>query len=351
MTGRLLRRFLADRAGLLAASAAALGLMLLFFGLVLAGVGRGIWSVARDVAYALLLGVTVLLLHLSFSFAGWYRAAAHIERLIEGRSLEALVNLPPGYTREQARYREVLEGLYRLHLSELAAYRAAHEQHLTFINLWVHQMKTPISTLRVIAERAANEGEAYWRGTLAEWETETGKMADGLDLVLSAARLQDFHLDHRIERVELTHALRRVINGRKEQFIRLRIFPEIVAAEGDWTVLTDDKWTRFCLEQVIVNALKYGSQAGRTGQRLRCELSRSATGMQLRISDQGPGIPPEDLPRVFEPFFTGMNGRRFAGATGMGLYLVRMVMERLGHEVAIESAVGQGATVILRYRA
>lgn len=71
--------------------------------------------------------------------------------------------------------------------------------------------------------------------------------------------------------------------------------------------------------------------------------------MVLTIADQGPGIPPEDLPRVFEPFFTGENGRRFGGATGIGLYLVRRIVDELEHEIAMESAPGAGTTVRLTY--
>ncbi|HWI64278.1 MAG TPA: ATP-binding protein, partial [Symbiobacteriaceae bacterium] len=165
----------------------------------------------------------------------------------------------------------------------------------------------------------------------------------------SVARLQEFALDFKVEPVDLAEAVRRVINQRRKQFIRLTLYPEIDAPDGDWHVLTDAKWNGFVIDQIVSNALKYGSQGGAPGQRLRFSLRRTEAGVTLTIADQGPGIPPEDLPRIFDPFFTGVNGRRFADATGIGLFVVREVTSRLGHRVAVASAPGQGTAVTLTY--
>lgn len=110
-----------------------------------------------------------------------------------------------------------------------------------------------------------------------------------------------------IRRGDLLESIRRVINNRKKQFIRLSIFPEIEAAGDDWSVLTDEKWNGFVIDQLIANALKYASQTGPPIQWLTFRLERGNQAVALSISDQGPGIPAQDLPRVFEPFFTGEN--------------------------------------------
>lgn len=67
----------------------------------------------------------------------------------------------------------------------------------------------------------------------------------------------------------------------------------------------------------------------------------------LEITDEGVGIPPSDLPRVFDPYFTGENGRHFQESTGMGLYLVKQICEKLGHQIEIESKINQGTTIRL----
>ena len=123
---------------------------------------------------------------------------------------------------------------------------------------------------------------------------------------------------------------------------------------GCWLVLTDEKWNAFAIDQVVANALEYASQAGKPHQRLKFCLSRRPPGagapaIRLTIADEGPGIPPQDLPRIFEPFFTGENGRRYADATGIGLYLVKQVLDRLGHQIAVHSVEGQGTAVTLTY--
>ncbi|HEV2121647.1 MAG TPA: ATP-binding protein, partial [Chloroflexota bacterium] len=185
---------------------------------------------------------------------------------------------------------------------------------------------------------------------LASIEEETLKLADGLELVLNTTRLQDFALDYHIRRVDLLQSVRKVVNARKRQFIRLGIFPAVDAAEdADWHVLTDEKWNTFAIDQILSNALKYGSQVGRPKQRLRLSLSHRVGAVTLAITDEGPGIPPQDVPRVFEPFFTGENGRRYSHATGIGLYLVKRVIDQLGHQVALQSVEGQGTTVTLTY--
>ena len=105
------------------------------------------------------------------------------------------------------------------------------------------------------------------------------------------------------------------------------------------TVLTDEKWLVFVLEQILSNALKY-TPAGGT-------VRIYGDGETLVIADTGIGIREEDLPRVFEKGFTGYNGRTGQKSTGIGLYLCRRVTEKLGHGLTIVSRPGQGTIVRL----
>ena len=104
-------------------------------------------------------------------------------------------------------------------------------------------------------------------------------------------------------------------------------------------VLTDEKWLSFVLEQVLSNALKYTSEG-----KVSIYLAGEAT---LCIADTGIGIAPEDLPRVFDPGYTGYNGRRDKRASGLGLYLCRRVLTNIGHAISVESEPGKGTTVRL----
>lgn len=333
MTSTLIAWFLRDRLGLIAAWYSSTLLLTALYSLLLAYAGALRWT---TVAYAFLLATVVLAIFLIAAFARWWPFARATAALQATDDLESFASLPAPGTGEQEEQREQLARLYQLAIIERTRYQEAHQRQLDFIHLWVHQMKTPVSAISLIAQEAGGPA-------LESVDEESAKLAEGLELVLNMARLQDFALDYLIEPVDLGALVRRVINQRKKQFIRTRIFPEVT---GEAVVRTDGKWLAFVLDQIMSNALKYGAQVERPDQRLHFTI----TPQTLTIADQGPGIPAHDLPRVFDAFFTGENGRRFGGATGIGLYLVRQVTDQLGHRITIDSAPGHGTTVTLTFQ-
>ena len=328
----LLRRFLRDHLDIILAFYLSTALVLALLALVLSYRQAMTWT---DAAYALLLATAALAVTLAIRLL----RRAPFERAAE-RSLTETVTLPEPATAEQELYARLLDTLYRRCAGETAHLQDAHRRHLAFMNAWVHQMKTPVSAISLMAQEEGNQGV----------EEESAKLADGLDLVLHMARLQEFSVDYHIRRVDLLQSLRAVINSRRRQFIRTGIFPAVEADGYDWTVLTDEKWNRFMLDQVISNALKYAGQSPPPGgSHITCRLRRNGDAITLVIADDGPGIPPEDLPRVFDLFFTGENGRRFGGATGVGLWLVKSIAGRLHHQVSIASPDQKGTLVTFTY--
>ena len=144
--------------------------------------------------------------------------------------------------------------------------------------------------------------------------------------------------DFLLRRCDLDTILRPAVRKFAPQFIRrhLTLRYEPVGK----TVLTDEKWLGFVIEQVLSNAVKYTPEGG--------TVTVSCTDAPaLLISDTGIGVEPEDLPRVFEQGFTGYNGRADKKATGLGLYLCRRVCRKLGHTIAMDSRVGEGTTVTI----
>lgn len=353
MNIRLFAQFLRDRIGLIAAFLIQTGLLLTLTALVLRGTDVPAPAVRTNSVYALLLSLAVIGVYIVADFIRWWPFARRVGQLLQEETDPAgLLTLPPGGNADQRLAHALLDKFHRLATDELLRSEAARRRHLDFINLWVHQMKTPVAAINVIAQQAEAgmaETGADAADALRSIEEETAKLTEGLELVLNMARLEDFALDFHIVSLDLLQAVREAVNARKKEFIRLGIFPEIEATEQSYVVLTDVKWHRFVLDQVIANALKYGSQGGKPGQRLRFQLARHDGVTTLSIADEGPGIPPEDLPRVFDAFFTGQNGRRFANATGIGLFLVRQVVDKLGHRISMQSEVGRGTTVTLSY--
>lgn len=116
---------------------------------------------------------------------------------------------------------------------------------------------------------------------------------------------------------------------------------ELELDETHAKVLTDEKWLSFVIGQLLSNALKYTPEQG------RISVTWEDATQTLTIGDTGIGIRPEDLPRVFEKGFTGYNGREQKKSTGIGLYLCRRVLGKLGHSISITSIPGQGTQVQL----
>ncbi|MBH0318334.1 MULTISPECIES: sensor histidine kinase [Bacillus cereus group] len=231
-------------------------------------------------------------------------------------------------------FQDVLVTQYNHYQQQLKTWEYKQREHLTFLNQWVHQMKTPLSVIELITQE--EDGESF--ESIVE---EVERMQYGLEMVLYMARLETFEQDFYVERVSLQNIVQEVIVENKRLFIRSYVYPE-VKIKQNLMVETDRKWLRFVINQVISNAIKYSAGSRKNVTLAAFEEGRSVI---LEIQDHGVGIPREDLPRVFRPFYTGENGRKFKESTGMGLYLVENIIERLEHKIEIESEVGRGTKV------
>jgi len=230
---------------------------------------------------------------------------------------------------------KLLRAQYNLYQEQIQMYKRKQAEHLTFINQWVHQMKTPISVIHLILQE--NEGEPYVENIRQELE----RISRGLNMALNMARLTNFEHDFTVETVLLHSIAIEVVNEQKRYFIRKKVYPE-VRIDSNMTVKSDKKWLKFIVEQLLVNAIKYTE-----GENKKVIISAydSEKGKVLEVKDRGVGIPKQDIRRVFEPFYTGENGRKFGESTGMGLYLVSEVCKKLGHQIEIESKPGEGTSV------
>jgi two-component system, OmpR family, sensor histidine kinase YxdK len=234
---------------------------------------------------------------------------------------------------------EALDGLmkdqYRHYQDGTRAIEQRMTEHLTFINQWVHQMKTPLSIIHLIVQE--RDEPAY-----ASIREEADRLEKGLETVLYAARLEAFQRDFRVEPVSLLHMVETAVHENKRLFIRNHIYPEVLV-EGELKVESDAKWLIFAINQLLTNAIKY------SGRNQKVTLSARQSGQQvmLEVRDHGVGIPKQDLKRVTEPFYTGENGRTHRESTGMGLYLVQEFCRHLGHTLELDSQVGEGTTARL----
>lgn len=226
---------------------------------------------------------------------------------------------------------EDYQSLLRLLESTLRDRQAQADQamadQLAYYTLWVHQIKTPIAAMDLLLQ----QGE---RGPAAQ--AELFKISQYVDMALQYVRLDGTTRDLHLSQVSLDQVIRQVVRKYAKLFILKKI--RLDFRETGLTVLSDEKWLAFLLEQLLSNALKYTPEGGQVA-------IFGESGETLVIADNGIGIAPEDLPRVFERGFTGQNGRLDKKATGIGLYLCRRVTELLGHTLSITSAPGKGTQV------
>lgn len=205
----------------------------------------------------------------------------------------------------------------------------AEEERTEYYTLWVHQIKTPIAALRVLLQ----SGEVDH----ALLEQEVFKIEEYVGMVLQYLRLESISSDLILNEYPLEDLVRQAVKKYGPLFITKKL--SLKLEDFHLTVLTDEKWLVFALEQLLSNAIKYTPRGS-----IRIGLTE---GKALFIQDTGIGILPEDLPRVFDRGFTGRNGRLDKRSTGIGLFLTKRILDRLHHPIKITSQVGRGTRVEL----
>lgn len=198
---------------------------------------------------------------------------------------------------------------------------------IDYYTMWVHQIKTPIAAAKLIL---ADEETAESR----ELRTQLFRIEQYVEMVLVYLRMGSDSTDYVLRECALIEVVRQAARKYAPLFIRNKTALDLRPL--DTRVLTDEKWLCFCIEQILSNAVKYAPGG---------KVSIFAVGDTLVINDNGIGIMPEDLPRIFERGFTGYNGRTDKKATGIGLYLTKQILTKLGHAIQIDSAPEKGTTV------
>lgn len=229
---------------------------------------------------------------------------------------------------------EVLRSQYKIFQTQLKAVEKEQEEHRKFMDQWVHQMKTPLSVIELTAQNLDEPESSSIR-------EETAVMKAGLNTVLYIARLKTIEQDFHIKPVNLVKLVDEVNGENKRFYIRNKVYPKLDVKREGITVETDEKWLFFILTQLINNAVKYSFGIS---NRIVISIYEREKEAILEVEDFGVGIPESDKRRIFDPFFTGENGRKFRESTGMGLYLTKETLKHLNHQMEMESAYGKGTT-------
>lgn len=225
-------------------------------------------------------------------------------------------------------YRRIIDLLCQAQSQLESDMTLRYQEMLDYYTVWVHQIKTPIASMRLNLQ---NEDTPLAR----QLSLDLARIEQYVEMVLTFLRLDSDSTDYVIRAHELDPIVRQAVRKFAGEFIARKL--RLVYDPMDAAVITDDKWLSFVVEQVLSNALKY-TPAGS----IHIYLEAPKT---LCIQDTGIGIAPEDLPRIFEMGYTGCNGRTDQKASGIGLYLCRRICRNLGHSIHAASVPGEGTLI------
>ena len=305
-----------------------LGFCCLIFTVSFALYGLPLGAVLYPAALCAAAGGIILLLSLRKS-----RAVCQELSLMQHHPADLPDELPAAQSPQEQAYQALLLALHADRQKLKSDMNARYHDMTEDYTVWAHQIKTPIAAIRLALQ---NEDTPLSRRLTGE----VGRVEQYVQMALTYLRLGSDSSDYVIRSCALDDIVRPAVRRFAGEFIQRKI--QLNYQMLNYTVITDEKWLGFVVEQVLSNALKYTPQGS-------VSIYMEPEGV-LCIRDTGIGIAPEDLPRVFEKGYTGYNGRSHRKASGLGLYLCREILTRLGHSVSAESQVDHGTTIRIDLR-
>lgn len=304
------------------------GFCCLIFTVSFALYGLPLGAVLYPAALCAAAGGIILLLSLRKS-----RAVCQELSLMQHHPADLPDELPAAQSPQEQAYQALLLALHADRQKLKSNMNARYHDMTEYYTVWAHQIKTPIAAIRLALQ---NEDTPLSRRLTGE----VGRVEQYVQMALTYLRLGSDSSDYVIRSCALDDIVRPAVRRFAGEFIQRKI--QLNYQMLNYTVITDEKWLGFVVEQVLSNALKYTPQGS-------VSIYMEPEGV-LCIRDTGIGIAPEDLPRVFEKGYTGYNGRSHRKASGLGLYLCCEILTRLGHSVSAESQVDHGTTIRIDLR-
>lgn len=294
----------------------------------------------NSISVVLLILVVWAVVLLSGLFLTYWKRKQQMQKLLDmagwlsERYLISEVMELPEQAEDQVYY-QLLKMAGKSMLEQIGEVRRERLEYKEYIEQWIHEIKTPITAMKLLCE---NHRTDWTKELLLELE-KTNRFTEQ---ALYYARSEHTEKDYSVREMSLSQVVHQAIADNK--YLLLQSGVRLEVEEIADTVYSDEKWVRFILNQLIANVVKY-----RSGQPvLRFSTRRQQDQVILVVEDNGIGISPADLPRVFEKGFTGQNGRMVQQSTGIGLYLCKRLCDKLGIGIAAESS-GQGTAISLAF--
>lgn len=322
---KLLKNFLADLRLFSIIYITAMAALILFYSMT---------SDGDEYVYPIFLALFFYVIYFIISLMSYLHNANNVTRL---RKNLVTVNT---HSKEFEDVYSAFGEVYTRYNEELSRIEQKAVDDKRFMLSFVHNLKTPVTVSSLIIQRTEN-GELSGEDAISGIKSELNRLTIDLNMLLDLKRLEEIQNDYMPEAALLSDEITGIINSNKSLFINSHVYPKYDSEKV--YVYTDPKWNRILINQIISNAVKYS----------KCDETRyiyfntftDGDWTSLVIKDEGIGIPDYDISRVFDPFFTGDNGRKGYNSSGVGLYLCKQICDRLGHKIKIENDNGCKVTI------
>lgn len=244
--------------------------------------------------------------------------------------------LNPADTMEEQLLDGILQETNKAMLEKVNEYKYIQEEYKDYIELWIHEIKLPIATSKMIIENNKND-------VTMSIDEEINEIEGYTEQALFYARSNHANKDYCVTECKVKDIVNESVKRNKQTLINKKIAIQIENA--DQTIYTDPKWVSFILNQIIQNSIKYSKE---TGAEICFTAEEKKDSVVLSIRDNGIGIRQGEVARVFDKGFTGSNGRIGKKSTGIGLYLCKKLCDKLGLgiELSAEENVGTEVRIV-----
>ena len=297
-----------------------------------------LYIIGNTFSVVFMIGMAIAILIMTKYLMDWYRKKKYFEIITERvKDLKEpwLIAelLPVSYTIEDEIYQELLRKVGSSAIEEIHKIEDEQKEYEDYIEQWIHEVKTPITSIHLMLENRISENP----GLKKDLNVELSRLENDVELALYYARSEQIYRDYLIQKLNVRKVLLKVVNKNRTVIMNSSVAIDLDCDEALYAY-GDEKWLVFMLTQVLLNAIKYKAEAD---AKVVMRAKRDNKRIVLNIIDNGKGIKKEELPRIFDKGFTGSNGRDNEKSTGMGLYLVHKLCEKLEIDIKADSVYGE----------
>ncbi|WP_339252220.1 sensor histidine kinase [Sporosarcina sp. FSL W8-0480] len=301
-------------------------------------IDKGLTMRLSSLIYLNLLLIAIFILFFIWRYKKEIHFTKELLRISEDPSRDWQEGLPETtFIRDQT-VNELLKQVAADYMEEISEMKSANLMESDYTAAWVHEVKAPLTSMKMTID--ANRQDPVIRKVESDWL----RVHLLIDQQLYITRMPSIGTDYVLEKIEMHHLITPEIRELRSWYIEKNIAVEI--EDKDLEVITDSKWSRFIIRQLLTNAVKYSPDGGVV--HIKFDRSRSGHPV-LFIKDEGPGIPAHDLPRIFDKGFTGGTGRLHNAATGIGLYLAHQAASKIGVSLSAHSVMNEGTTMKMTF--